>query len=314
MAWCYTFARYGHLFRRDLMNPLEIHSLLCRRDVPLACEYLKTLIGHSLDPIEFVFHDDGSLQPEDEAVLREALPGSRVIYRAEADEQMEKRLQNYPTLREFRRRDVFGLKLLDVSLLGEQDQIIYSDSDVWCFQPFRQVFALPSGCGALFMHDMDHSVCVRSWQLLNPQLRLSQFINAGFFTVQREAFDLRAIENFISSVRSWRPYFTEQTCWGLLAQSAGAHHWNPQQVTVISPQTQWTPDLVLAHVVSLTRQRFPAIRAQGEAFDYSNRPLPQFSSRPVPRLRAPGLFLSETQRIVQRVQDRATARLAQKTA
>lgn len=280
------------------MSEIEIHTLVCKKHVRLASAYLPTLLRHSQKQVRLILHDDGSISRPEAQFLIEKLPGAQFMRRDHADAQMERRLHDFPALRQFRRENVFGLKLLDIALLADEAApIVYCDADVWFFRPFRDIFALPPGAGALFMWDYDHSVCVRSWQLLGGKIALAKHINAGFFTVAREAFDLPLLERFVADVPSARPYFTEQTGWALLAQHADAHLWSRTQVALMNRRTQFSPELVVAHVVKPFRWRFPEIRAQNEAFDYSALDLPRFETTPVQKLSAGELLKQEFARI-----------------
>jgi hypothetical protein len=73
-------------------------------------------------------HSDGSLSPNDEALLRQHVPGIRVIERVEANERAKKELNSY--LAEWRSRDASWRRVIDTELWCETPRRMIIDSDI----------------------------------------------------------------------------------------------------------------------------------------------------------------------------------------
>jgi hypothetical protein len=64
---------------------LEVHNLVCHRDVSMALICLKSLLATSQEKLQLVIHDDGYLTDEDEALIRDELPKALLLSRHQAD-------------------------------------------------------------------------------------------------------------------------------------------------------------------------------------------------------------------------------------
>src|SRR5262245_23142393 len=109
---------------------LSVRSLLGHRGVDLALQCLGSLIERSVDPLQLILHDDGTLTAEDCDRLAAGLRQPLIVRKTDATEQVLPRLARYPACAQFRQTNVLGLKLLDVPLLGG-DTFAYCDTDVF---------------------------------------------------------------------------------------------------------------------------------------------------------------------------------------
>ncbi len=116
----------------DGAAPVQVHSLVSHKHVPLYLFAIKSLAGYWRG-VAAVVHDDGSLTDADRALLEEQVPGVRVIRRPDADDMVQAMLGDHPLLAEVRRRNVRILQLVDYFLLGDADLVIGMDSDILFF-------------------------------------------------------------------------------------------------------------------------------------------------------------------------------------
>src|SRR5579862_8125531 len=65
-------------------SDIEVHMLLCHRDVGMSLQSLKSLLRFAPEPFAVVLHDDGTLTSEDRAHLAHHFPGIRIIDAGEA--------------------------------------------------------------------------------------------------------------------------------------------------------------------------------------------------------------------------------------
>ena len=230
--------------------PLEVHTLLCHRDVPMAVRCLGSLLRYTHDPIGLVVHDDGTLKAEDCGRLAELGP-VRFVARPEADDQVFEALRRLPHCTRFRRQNVFGLKLFDVPLLATGD-IAYCDSDILFLRPFRGLFAwLDPRTSLLLMRDAANMyACTPRHLVLAPRFRLPARCNAGLFFCRQPAYDVDFIEWFLGlDLPRYRaaPTLVEQTAWAALGWRGGCRVWDPSQVALVRRREQLTGELVAGH-------------------------------------------------------------------
>lgn len=230
-------------------NNIQIHNLICHRDVDIAMKCLMSLLKNSSDPIELVLHDDGSLTVEDLEAIRKHLGEIKIIKRNVADLKMDELLKNYPTCRKFRYQNIMALKILDVPLLSDSD-FGYSDSDILYLKPFRNLFSFPDeNVSAVFMYDIQEAYSLYPWNmLLDKNVKYKSRINAGLYYFRKTSFDLDYLEWILKKTK-FRPIsiWMEQTCWAALAYKAGCHHWDKSQVVMVSKKEDITQDTVAAH-------------------------------------------------------------------
>lgn len=241
--------------------PVTVRTLLCHRDVEMALHCLGSLVQCSADPITIAVHDDGSLTAEDRERLAQALPGSRVIERHEADEIMGERLAKHEGARAFRAGSVWGLKLLDVALV-EAGDCYYIDGDVRFFRPFSGLFCRAAlAGGSVFLRDTVWTAySVRPWHLLDRRgLRVCEGINTGLTLIDRAKYDLDFVDWFLRQP-DWRviPAWTEPTCWAALALRANGRAVHPEDLVNLYPRSRVTPATIGAHFLSAHRRFFQA--------------------------------------------------------
>ena len=241
------------------MSPPSLRTLLRHSDVSLAIYSLKSVVAYSLDPVRLVIHEDGSLTDEDRHTLFQEFPTISIINRAHADDVMDDLLSNYPHTRSYRSSQVFGLKLLDIVLLGD-NYCFYMDSDIAFFRSFKGLFNHKAVAGrCVFLRDtVWHAYSIRPWHLTShDNLQVASGMNTGLTLCDRSLFDLDFIEWFLSHPE-WRvfPGWTEMTCWAALALRANGHAVQPQQLTNLYPTSKFTSATVGAHFLGSYRSRW----------------------------------------------------------
>lgn len=240
-------------------SALTVRSLLCHRDVNMAIACLGSLLKFSVEPIKLTLHNDGSLTKEDQERLTQELGQVTFVSRLEADELTRQFLKNYPNCYKYRHEladigkkngNIWSLKLFDVALLGNENDIAYCDSDILFFQPFSKLFHFSdSKTSAIFMKDSQESYSVHALTLLNSrEIRLPNKANAGLILFKRKNFDLDFIEWFLERKKFKYIFaFAEQTIWAALGNRAGCKHWSPKQVKMMTPKVEVTDRTVAAH-------------------------------------------------------------------
>jgi hypothetical protein len=241
---------------------VRVRSLLGHEQVTTAVACLGSLLRQSVDRIELVLHDDGSLTESDQEDLRAALETIRILPRQEADERTEELLARHPHCRAFRQSNPLGLKLLDVMLLEKREALAYCDADILFLRPFEGLFRFSAPkIDAVFMADRSCAYSVRSWDLLlERRLRLAARVNSGIVHFRSRAYDLDRIEWFLDR---WRraprtPVWAEQTVWALLGGAVSTHLYDSGQVAFPTAGPPVSKATAALHFISPLRERLAA--------------------------------------------------------
>ena len=193
---------------------LEVHNLVCHRDVSIALICLKSLLATSQEKLQIIVHDDGSLTDEDKTFIRAQLPNSTLVSRDHADHELAIVLDGVPTLRKARLKLPHLLKVLDVPMLCRSDNVCFVDSDVLFLRAHRGLFEISktrSAC-ARFMLDIRtcHGFRLKDFWPLGPVSPIAR-LNSGLFCIKRNVIDFDWVEAVCSRVglpqilqhRSW---------------------------------------------------------------------------------------------------------------
>ena len=239
-----------------------VSTLIGHRDLSTGLTCLPTLVKHSLEPVRFQIHDDGSLTDNDREQLLTKLPVHNIISRRQADAIVNERLGRYPLCARYRRQYVYGLKLFDTPLLAPGEDLAFCDSDIFFMRPFTGLFAWPDEeTGCLLMQDYQNAYAFRPWHLLNQsQIKIPARLNCGLFFFRRRHHDLDFLEWLLGRYEELfaaRYHWTEQTCWAALAWRCSGRMWNERQIRVVQGEASLTEDLVAAHFVTPVRGLLP---------------------------------------------------------
>lgn len=276
-----------------------VGTLVGHRQMEFAAPCLASLLRCCRDPIRLRVHDDGTLTAEDQAALRGAL-GAEVLTRAGADALVAGALAPFPATRAFRERNPLALKLVDVGLVGEdQEAIAYCDADILFLRPFAGLFVRRPE-RPLFMRDGQDAYSVRPWQLLRrPGLRLAGRLNSGIVVFPRAAWRLETIEAVLALPGLRPPVWAEQTCWAALAAAGGARLLDPRRFAIARPGLP-DAETVAIHFVSPTRALMPAALAAAATGAADGGPAIVAASAPAPRATPLSLALDAVRRRLRR--------------
>lgn len=232
----------------------EVRTLICHRHIPMGLRCLPSLMKYSQEPVQFVIHDDGTLGPEDAARIVEALPGSRIVSRSEADDRMTEVLRHHPVSARFRHQHPLGLKLFDTTLMADGPVVKYCDADVMFFRPHRDLFELQDA-DALFMVDTHDAYSWRSWEMWRRGLRVVDRANTGLMAFRASCFDLDRAEWVLRQpVRPPFRHFVEQTAWAVLAAPLRVRQWSPAQIRIVADGVRQPDTLVAGHYIGPFRR------------------------------------------------------------
>ncbi|GJD16225.1 hypothetical protein RIVM261_011810 [Rivularia sp. IAM M-261] len=243
-----------------MSNIRVVSALLCHRDISMALKCLGSLVKMNKCKLEIVFqiHDDGTLTESDKEALHSNLPILKIIDRNTADNTVNDLLSKYPNCLKYRQKQIYALKLFDVPLLSNTEEVVYVDSDVLFIQPFENLFQLPSPeATCIFMQDFYNSYAVYPWHIVFKPISLPKRLNCGLFIINKSKFySLDFLEWLIAQEipAYYRFPWFEQTAWGALAmESKNAYFWDSDQVTCVKNIHSINNQTIAAHFTSPVR-------------------------------------------------------------
>ena len=112
------------------------------------------------------------------------------------------------------------------------------------------------------------------WQLIGfNKPNLVSKVNAGLIFFRKSAYDLGFIDWFLGQEQfRHKVKWLEQTCWAALGHRVGCQQWNTEQVVLMRPWSQLTPNLVAGHFVGEIRHRLNEFVEESKQKGYSNQP------------------------------------------
>jgi len=239
---------------------LEVHNLVCHRDISIALICLKSLLATSQEKLQIVVHDDGSLTDEDKTFIRAQLPNSTLVSRDHADHELAIVLDGLPTIRKARLKLPHLLKVLDVPMLCRSDNVCFVDSDVLFLRRHRGLFEISktrSAC-ARFMLDIRtcHGFRLKDFWPLGPVSPIAR-LNSGLFCIKRNVIDFDWVEAVCSRVglpqilqhRSW----FEQGLWAAIAARVGCEMIDRSQIATAEVASQIPQDPIALHFITPVR-------------------------------------------------------------
>lgn len=137
-------AYYRDTIRPRILNTLpiinttdytcEIHVLTYKDDWLNLLWGLKSFYHYSKRHYALCIHDDGTLNSEQQAILKYHFPYARVIDHDQAEKKVLSSLERYPRCLEFRKTNHLSPKIFDFAAYLESDRMLLLDSDVLFFQ------------------------------------------------------------------------------------------------------------------------------------------------------------------------------------
>lgn len=168
-------------FKGDSNNKLEVHTLICKRDINEFIKTIKLFSHHSKLDFDIVVHEDGSFDEEDYNYLQNSLSNINIIRRKQADEEIKEFLKNHELCTHFRfaeHHTIFRIKLFDPFYFTKSHNVLYLDADIlFCKYPQALIKHIQNKEGA-YLRDTWSSYCV-PFRDEDNDTSIDRFINAG---------------------------------------------------------------------------------------------------------------------------------------
>jgi len=207
----------------NMLDNLEIHTLICKKDLYLAFNNFKTLLQHKeFKKVPIFLHEDGSLSLADKAFLKESIENIIIIDRKWADEEIKKHIQNYSHCYSYRVDDNpihlwHKIKSFDYYFFSKTKQILGMDTDLLFLKKPESVLENIKNKIPFYFPDLQDAYCFNEPKEEIPTLNK---VNTGLFYIPSEEFyNIKDIEFALSNLlRNGINYFPS---W--IEQSAYAH-------------------------------------------------------------------------------------------
>lgn len=212
---------YNSFFIKN-MEGVEIHMLICKKDLFLGINNIKSLQKFTeFSNLPIIFHDDGSLnQIEKESLL--SIPNSTIIDRNYADNLIKDFIRGYENCENYRLKESninlwHKIKLFDYFYFSKTKRILGMDSDLLFVQKPIDLLNKISENTPFFFPDIQSAYC---FQEPKNEIPVINNVNTGLiFIPSEEYYNIGSIENALSNlIRNNINYFPS---W--IEQSAFAH-------------------------------------------------------------------------------------------
>lgn len=200
----------------------ELHLLTGTGSVGDLLYAAKSFVTHYGAPIALVIHGDGTLTPTDTRRLARHFPDGRVFTKDERDEQvlpvLERRELGH--CKAFRDANVFGERLVDVSVLSRGRMVINMDTDCLAFSSLDALRAVASDEVAGYIQDPQARPFSISDRAARDRFGVEpvRHFNAGLCAFPQERLDLNRVESWLTpSGYPMETHYAEQTILAALA-------------------------------------------------------------------------------------------------
>lgn len=202
------------------MDRLEVHTLICKRDIDWFIATIKLFAHHSKLSFDVVVHEDGSFDEDSRKYLLDSVPNTTIVSRAQAEEEIRGFLKDYELCSHFRfaeHHTIFRIKLFDQFYFTKSHNLIYTDADIlFCNTPHALIDSINNREGA-YLKDTWSAYCVPFRDEDNDTI-VDRYINAGFnYYPTKEHYSLDHIEKCLEILynhgsRGATHPFLEQNC------------------------------------------------------------------------------------------------------
>lgn len=232
------------------MDRLEIHTLICKRDIELFLSTHKLFTHHSQLDFDTVIHEDGSFDDTDVTYLQEKIPNVTVIRRNYADENIAEFLKNHELCTHFRfaeHHTIFRVKLFDPFYFTKSNNVMYLDADIlFCKTPTMLMDWVKRKQG-FYLQDMSSAYCV-PFRDEDNDTTIIRKINAGLnYYPTKEHYSLDYIEECLSILyehgsRGATHPFLEQNCVAYMISKLGTFEQLPNPDYCVPTFGRFLPD------------------------------------------------------------------------
>lgn len=204
-----------------MFNNLEIRTLICKKDIDMGVNMIKSLRKYSdFKDVPIYFHDDGSLDMDCKNLLLN-IKNSYIVNKKISDELIKENIIDYKNCEKYRLENSrinlwHKIKLFDFYFLSKTKNILCIDSDILFINEPKIITELIKQSTPFYFPDFQNSYSFSK----NTKVNVLDNVNTGLFYIpSKEYFNINSIEFALNDL------FTIGICntpnW--IEQSAYAH-------------------------------------------------------------------------------------------
>lgn len=212
------------------MTDLEIHTLVCKRDMPMALNNFKSLQKfEEFSGVPVFLHDDGSLDELDREILSE-IGNASVIGRDYADSEIRKHIGDYPNCMSYRlgKGDInlwHKIKLFDYIFFSKTKKILGMDADLLFMKKPHDAIEKIRSETPFYFPDCQSSYCFNEPK---NDIGVPPKVNTGLiFIPSEENYDIKSIEfalkNLVGTGVNYFPSWIEQSAFAHMFFNDGGY-------------------------------------------------------------------------------------------
>jgi hypothetical protein len=207
---------------------LEVHMLSGKKHRTDCIFSAKSFLINYPAEACIIVHADESIDRHDMEVFKKHIPNIRIFPRAERDELVIGKLRGgkYEKIKQFRRSNIFGAKLIDAFLLSNSPKIVLLDSDCIAFKRLTKIVedAVETDTPNLYSRDPQKHPYSISNEYAHAHWGggIAPGLCAGFCMVNVRNFSLDKIEELLSAPDyPMSCHFAEQTVNAFISTTHG---------------------------------------------------------------------------------------------
>ena len=209
---------------------LEIHTLICNRDVLLAINNFKSLQKfEEFKDVPVFLHDDGSLT-ESDIILLNNIKNVVLIKRSDADFDIEEHIKDYPNCYSYRLgKNPINLwhkiKTFDYYYFSKTKKVLGLDSDLLFMQKPKNVIDLINSNTPFYFPDVQSSYCFNEPK---DEVPVFKNVNTGLIYIPSpEYYDINSLEfalgNLVGKGVNYFPSWIEQSAFAHMFYKDGRY-------------------------------------------------------------------------------------------
>lgn len=208
-------------------SQIEIHTLLCKRDIPIYFNAIKSFVIFSKLNPKIIIHDDGSLDINCRKRIQKHIINSNIITRKTADNLINNKLKKYKSILYSRENYILLLKLIDVDFFSKNGaKIILLDSDIFFRRPPTEIMEWCRSDSSKILYTQEPNYWVVSKDGIPFYLRkefnwlnvnLPNTFNAGLLCYKKGVIDYDLLEKYCKITRGWdNSFWAEQSFYAII--------------------------------------------------------------------------------------------------
>ncbi len=240
-----------------------IQSLVGHSNLPFYLDCLSSIGDCSLDKINLLLHNDGTLRDDDIELIYSKLGNNcHLVNPNESIEITLDQLVGYSNCQHFRKESIWGIEFFDPIFSQSDDPIsFYLDADIMFLKPFSGLFdsSVVEG-GAVFLHDKQwDAYCLRPWHLMARSKcpKVVEGITTALVFWDKNVIDWDYLEWFLGQTNFHAiPEWVLPTAQAGLATRCKAKAVSCKQLPNLYPNAQITPEAFGVHLLGSYRKNW----------------------------------------------------------